>query len=141
MMNINFGEISKKNGKNSMINYQKQNDNENKLFAKFIRFLKEHDAYLSWKEKVVKRNRIGPLFNVIGWFNFLNNKRNEKMKKDFIKKDYFLEEFEFTVMARMALAKFFPMFREEDGKLYNVKDKWYTILNTSKKDINSSSDS
>lgn len=141
MMNINFGEISKKNGKNSMINYQKQNDNENKLFAKFIRFLKEHDAYLSWKEKVVKRNRIGPLFNVIGWFNFLNNKRNEKMKKDFIKKDYFLEEFEFTVMARMASAKFFPMLREEDGKLYNVKDKWYTILNTSKKDINSSSDS
>ena len=91
--------------------------------------------------KVVKRNRIGPLFNVIGWFNFLNNKRNEKMKKDFIKKDYFLEEFEFTVMERMASAKFFPMLREEDGKLYNVKDKWYTILNTSKKDINSSSDS
>ena len=30
---------------------------------------------------------------------------------------------------------------QEDEILYNIKDKWYTILNTLKKDINSSLDS
>ena len=109
--------------------------NDNELFAKFIRFLKEHDAYISWKEKVLNRNGIEPSFNVIGWFNFLNNKRKYN-----ISRDYILEEFEFTVMAKMPSGKFFPILREEDEILYNIKDKWYTILNTSKKDINSSSD-
>ena len=125
--------LSDKLSKNNMIN-------DNELFAKFIRFLKEHDAYISWKEKVVKRNRIGPLFNVIGWFNFLNGKRNETIKENIISRNYILEEFEFTVMAKMPSRKFFPILREEDEILYNIKDKWYTILNTSKKDINSSSD-
>ena len=30
---------------------------------------------------------------------------------------------------------------QEDEILYKIKDKWYTIMNTLKKDINSSSDS
>lgn len=30
---------------------------------------------------------------------------------------------------------------QEDEILYKIKDKWYTILNTLKKDINSSLDS
>lgn len=62
-----------------MITYQKQYD-DNKLFSKFIRFLKEHNAYICWKKK-------------------------------------------------------------EDEILYKIKDKWYTIMNTLKKDTKSSSDS
>lgn len=56
-----------------MITSQKQYD-DNKLFSKFIRFLKEHNAYLCWKEKVVKMNGIKPSFNVIGWFKKRNSK-------------------------------------------------------------------
>ena len=123
-----------------MITSQKQYD-DNKLFSKFIRFLKEHNAYICWKEKVVKMNRIEPSFNVIGWFNILNDKRNEAIEKGFIEKDYRLDQFEFAVMARMPTQKFFILMKDEDDTLYNIKDKWYTILNTLKKDINSSSDS
>ena len=44
-------------------------------------------------------------------------------------------------MAKIQRINFFDRFRKEDEILYKIKDKWYTILNTSKKDINSSSDS
>lgn len=118
-----------------MITSQKQYD-DNKLFSKFIRFLKEHNAYLCWKEKVVKMNRIEPSFNVIGWFNILNNKRNETINRNFV-----LEEFEFTVMAKIPRINLFARLKKEDEILYNIKDKWYTIMNTLKKDTKSSSDS
>ena len=44
-------------------------------------------------------------------------------------------------MARMPTQKFFILMKDEDDTLYDIKDKWYTILNTSKEDTNSSSDS
>ena len=56
-----------------MITSQKQYD-DNKIFSKFIRFLKEYNAYICWKKKVVKMNGIKPSFNVIGWFKKRNSK-------------------------------------------------------------------
>ena len=124
-----------------MINTQEQYDNDDKQYARFIRFLKENNVFLTWKERVMKRNNLEPSFNIEKWFNFLNFKRNESIEKGFIEKDYRLDQFEFAVMARMPTQKFFILMKDEDDILYNIKDKGYTILNTSKEDTNSSSDS
>ena len=44
-------------------------------------------------------------------------------------------------MAKIPRVNFFDRFGKEDEILYNIKDKWYTIMNTLKKDTKSSSDS
>lgn len=106
------------------------------------RYVKYNNAYICWKEKVVKMNRIEPSFNVIGWFNTLNDARNENNKRnETINRNFVLEEFEFTVMAKIPRINFFARLKKEDEILYNIKDKWYTILNILKKDTKSSSDS
>lgn len=47
-----------------MINTQEQYDNDDKQYAKFIRFLKENNVFLPWKERVMKRNNLEPSFNI-----------------------------------------------------------------------------
>lgn len=63
-MNIIFGRTYKKNGSNSIINTQEQYDNDDEQYAKFIRFLKENNVFLPWKERVMKRNNLEPSFNI-----------------------------------------------------------------------------
>ena len=44
-------------------------------------------------------------------------------------------------MAKIPRVNFFDRLRKEDEILYKIKDKWYTIMNTLKKDTKYSSDS